>query len=264
MAKNAKHRTDTLELADYRRRNRILATAAAAALVIVIAKAGLHYLGWEPIGSSTLYATIITGGFFVLGFILSATISDYKEAEKLPAEFSAIIENMYEDVQSIHANYAGIDAKGFSRQLAKIMETMKEDLVTVSREAHHEVHKLSAYFADMERTKVPPNFIAKLKAEQGQLIRMLFRAYYIQTIQFIPSAIILAKVIVVVIIGLLLLTNIEPPSASLWLSGVITFIFIYIIRLIKTISVPFHPSGTTQDDVSLFLIDRAINHLKKH
>lgn len=242
----------------------IFTFALILSLFIVVVKFALHALGWEVIGSSSLYATIITGGFFVLGFTLSATIADYKEAEKFPAEFSAIVENIYEDVQSIAINYPNFEVKGFYKQLKVIMETIKEDLVTVSRDAHHEVHELSPYFAAMEKAKVPPNFIAKLKTEQGQLIRMLFRAYYIQTIQFIPSAIVLARVIVVTIIGLLLFTNIEPPSASLWLTGVITFILIYLMRLIKTISVPFHPSGTTQDDVSLFLIDRAIDHLKRH
>lgn len=55
----------------------------------------VHLLGWEMLVLSPLHATAVAGGFFILGFILSATIADYKESERLPAEFTAIVENMY-------------------------------------------------------------------------------------------------------------------------------------------------------------------------
>ena len=75
---------------DYRKRSTILIYALAAGTVVVALKALLEYLNWEPIGYSSLYSTIITGGFFVIGFILSATIADYKESERFPSDFAAI------------------------------------------------------------------------------------------------------------------------------------------------------------------------------
>jgi len=248
-------------IASFWQRNKIWRYATGSTVFIVAVKTALHILNWEVIGSSTLYATIISGGFFVLGFILSAIVADYKEADKIPSDFSAIVENMYEDALSIHANYPDFDLAGFHGQLRKILQSLKDDLITVHRGTRRAVHDLSGYFAQMESSSVPPNFIAKLKVEQGQLIRMLFRAYHIQTIQFMPSALILARSIVMLIVGLLLLTNIEPPSASIWLTGAISFILIYIIRLIAIISVPFQKGDTTQDDVSLHPIDNAIEHI---
>lgn len=245
------------------RRWKILFFSLLASAVIVIAKAIFHWFGWDLIGYSPLYATIITGGFFVLGFILSATIADYKEAEKLPAEFSAIIENMYEDGLGISVNYKAFKIDKYQKQLLKILKTLRGDIIHVTRETHHEVHQLNERFTAMERAKVPPNFITKLKQEQGQLIKLLFRTYYIQTIQFIPSAIVLARAITASVIVLLLFSRIEPASASLWLTAVISFVFIYLNKLIQIISVPFQPEGSTQDDVSLFLIDRAIAHLEE-
>jgi len=248
---------------DYRKRSKILIVSAVVASGVVALKGLLEILNFEPLGYTSLYSTIITGGFFVLGFILSATIADYKESEKFPSEFSAIVENMYEDALGISANYPEFDINSFREALIDIMKSAKRDLVDVNRTARHEVHELSDYFAQMEKAGVPPNFITKLKQEQGQLIRMLFRVYYIQSISFIPSAFLLARMIVLSIIGLLLLTNLEPTTASLGLSGIITFLTVYVLRLIKTISTPFHRRGTTKDDVSLYLIDRAVDHMER-
>lgn len=246
-----------------KKRLRMFAFSLVVTAIVVLVKFGLHELRWEPVAFNSLYTAIFTGSFFVLGFILSATMNDYKESERLPSEFSAIIENMYEDAIAIHMNYPEFDLDGFSDQLKRILASMKEDLVSVNRESHNEVHGLSAFFAQMEKQGVPPNFITKLKQEQGQLIRFLFRAYYIQSIQFIPSSMVLAYGILANAVGLLMLTDFERLSSSIWIIGGITFIMVYVIKLIRTIRTPFHRSGATQDDVSMFLIDRAIGHIDK-
>ena len=114
----------------------------------------------------------------------------------------------------------------------------------------------------MEKAGVPANFIVKLKQQQAQLLRSLFRVNYIQKIKFIPSAFILARSIVVLIIVVLLLTNIDPFYGGLALTGTISFILLYMIILIQTISTPFHAKGKTQDDVSLFLLRETTTHLR--
>jgi hypothetical protein len=115
----------------------------------------------------------------------------------------------------------------------------------------------------MEKADVPANFIVKLKQQQALLVRNLFRVNYIQRITFLPSAIILAWSIVVLAIGLLLLTEIEPFVGGMVLSGVITFILVYVLLLIRIIGTPFHSEGKTKDDVSLFLLERTIDHLRR-
>ena len=115
----------------------------------------------------------------------------------------------------------------------------------------------------MEQGGVPPNFIVKLKQQQTALLRARHRVNYIQRIKFIPSATILMRSIVVALIGLLVVTNIEPFFGGLLIAGLITFILVYMVVLIRVISTPFHKAGKTQDDVSLFLITDAVEYLKK-
>ncbi len=239
----------------------IISLCAAASLIAV--KYGLHELDWEVIAQGSLHNSVVAGAFFVIGFLLSATITDYKESERIPSEFASIMENMYEDAASTHAAYPKFNLDTFRDQLIKIGDSFKKDVRNKTHEARHEVHILNVSFSEMETGGVPPNFIVKLKQQQAQLTRSLFRVNYIQNIKFVPSATILARSIVALTSILLLFTEIEPFVGGMIVTATISFILLYIILLIQIISTPFHAAGKTQDDISLFLISEAMTYLEK-
>jgi len=231
--------------------------------VVVGIKFALHKLEWEIIVLGSLHTSMVAGAIFVIGFLLSTTMADYKESERIPADFSANIENMYEDAVSIHANYKKFNLKAFQNQLQQVAASFASDVRHKTNKSQLQIHKLSEHFAAMEKADVPPNFIVKFKQQQALLTKHLLRVNYIQRIIFIPSATILAWSIVVVTIGLLTFTEIEPFYGGMILVAGITFILVYILQLIHVIRTPFHTAGKTQDDVSLFLIDQTVEHLKK-
>ncbi len=241
---------------------RIFWIALFAAALVVGVKYILHHLGWEPIEQSSMHNSVISSVIFVLGFLLSATITDYKESERIPAEFAALLEDMYDDAAAIHASYPVFDLDGFRKQLRKVALGFSEDARRKSYDARRDIRGLIPFFASMEKGKVPPNFIVKLKQQQTILLRHRHRVNYIQRIKFIPSATLLARSIVIALIGMLMVTNIEPFFASLMVVGLITFILVYMIILIRVIGKPFHKAGRTMDDVSLFLIEDAADYLK--
>lgn len=241
---------------------RIFIITICITAAIVGCKYLLHMSGLELIVLGSLHGSAISGVIFVIGFILSATISDYKEAERIPAEIAAAIEDMNEDVISIHANYPKFDLAGYQNQLQKVASSLAGDLrSSKNHTAKDELYALGALHASMEKSGVPANFIVKLKQQQAGLVRHLFRVNYIQKITFIPSATILAYSIVALTVILLLLTEVEPFVGGVILTGVITFILVYVLQMIEVIKTPFHGEGRTRDDVSLFLIDRTIQHI---
>jgi len=120
-------------------------------------------------------------------------------------------------------------------------------------------HRTSA--PNNQKGDVPANFIVKLKQQQLVLLKHRKRVTYIQRIKFIPSATILLRSIVFFVLGLLILTNVDPFYGSLAIIGIISFVFIYMMILIEVTSIPFHASGKTRDDVSLFLVDSAAEYL---
>jgi len=240
---------------------RIFFIAACAAAIVITVKYVLHALNLEIIEQSSLHNSAASGVFFVLGFILSATIADYKESEKIPAAMSSTIDNFYDDAKTIHESYPKFDIEGMRQQLHDIAQSFGSDVRNKSHGTREYINGLSPYFNQMEKAGVPANFIVKLKQQQGQLLGHVARVTYIQRINFIPSASILAKSIVALLILMLLFTNVDPFYGSLAIVGLISFILVYMLILIKTIGTPFHAEGKTRDDVSLFLVSDTMRRL---
>lgn len=222
----------------------------------------MHAWGFEFIEQTSLHNSVISSVIFVLGFVLSATIADYKESERIPAEFASTIEDMYNDAKQTHKTYPKFDLDNFRHNLIDVLQSFRDGTRVDRHKARREIAELQACFADMERAGVPPNYVVKLKSQQSQLLRSLFRVNYIQRIQFIPSAFFLIKALTALIIGLLLFTNIDPFYGGLCIVGAITFIMMYMQILIHHVSVPFRAQGYSRDDVSLFLLREARQFLE--
>lgn len=241
---------------------RIFLWAFAAAVLTLPIKYVLNHFGLEFIEQTSLHNSVISSVIFVLGFVLSATITDYKESERIPAEFAANIEDMYNDAKETHKAYPKFDLDHFRQSLIDVLKVFREGTRVNRRGARREIAELQVCFADMEQAGVPPNFVTKLKTQQTQLMRNMFRVNYIQKIQFIPSAFRLIKAISIMAVGLLMFTNIDPFYGGLFIVGAITFILVYMIILIHHIAIPFHARGTSKDDVSLFLLREAKSYLE--
>lgn len=244
------------------RLNQIFIIALLSALVVVVGKYFVHTLGWELVEQSSLHNGVLSSATFVIGFLLAATIADYKESERIPAEFAANIEDMYEDAKVVHERYPDFDLAGYRDQLEKIARKFNSIVRNASRGVSQQIRALNPYFAQMEKAGVPPNFVVKLKQQQVLLLRHRKRVTYIQRINFIPSATLLSRSIVAMVILLLMVTNIDPFYGGLAIIGSISFVLIYMMILISVISVPFHESGKTRDDVSMFLIEDTANYLR--
>lgn len=251
-----------MKLSRYLIRYKIFLLAVLAALVAMPIKYAMHYFGLEFIAQTSLHNSVISSAIFVLGFVLSATIADYKESERIPADFAGNVEDMYNDAKQTHLAYPKFDLEHFRSSLIDVLKMFREGTRVNRRGARREIAELQECFADMERAGVPPNFVTKLKTQQTQLMRNIFRVNYIQKIQFIPSAFRLIKTIAVMAIGLLLFTDIDPFYGGIFIVGAITFIFVYMIVLIHHIATPFHNSGKSQDDVSLFLLREVRTYLE--
>lgn len=243
---------------------KILLQTVVIVILLVATKLFLHKLALEFITFSPLHASLVAGGIFILSIFMGGVMADYKEAERLPSEFTAIIDNMSDDATSIKSNYPEFNLNAFKKSLISTLETFRDDVTSNKRKAYQEIHEISDALVQMEKAKVPPNFIAKLKQEQGLLVKILLRVYYIQKIKFIPSGYYLVVTTSISVIGILLFTDTQPFNPSLVALSLIAFIFIYLVKLIGVISTPFRPKGSGHDDVSLFLVEEAIEHLKSH
>ena len=246
------------------KRGRVAIETALIVLGLVLVKLVLEALSLEFIDLSPLYTSIVAGGIFVIGLIVAGTLADYKESEKMPAEIAAALENIREDCQSIHQTKQEFDLPRLRKSLAAVVAALRADLADpASRTCLDAINDLSDAFLELERLEVPPNYIVRLRTEQGAIRRNVLRIYHIQRIDFLPSAYLLIQTIVILIIAALEFTKIDPIYESVVILAFISYFFIYLLRLLRIIDRPFRVDERTMDDVSLFLLNEFAKKLAK-
>jgi hypothetical protein len=234
---------------------RLALDAIIALVALGAAKAATHALGLEPLELNSLFTSVIGGAVFVFGLILAGTLADYKEAERIPAEVAAVTASIAEDGRYCAEQFPAFDDTALRSRLRALLAAFRADLGQPGeRTALAALGELTPIFLEMERAGLAATYVSRLKGEQAALRRTLMRVYYIQKIDFLPSAHNFVRSLVVLILALLLFTAIEPAALGVALVGFIGYLFTYILRLLKTLDTPFRVHERTHDDVSLFLV----------
>lgn len=216
-------------------------------------------MGLEFLAVNTLFSSAIGGAVFIVGFLLAGIITDYKEAEKVPAELRASLENIVGEGRVFKLTKNEFDEK---KMRVGALDVIRNFLRGLSHEGNHSdlkpclrsIDSLSDSFLEMEKLGMPPNYVTRLKTEQGNLRRIVLRVYHMQRTQFIPSAHFLAVSLVGLVILLMLFIKSEGTPESTVIFAVISYLFLYVARLIQIIEKPFREGHQSQDDVSLFLL----------
>jgi hypothetical protein len=231
----------------------------AVVIFLSILKAGVHWFSLEFLTLNTLLTSGIAGAIFILGFLLSSVLADYKEAERIPSELRVALEAIHSDVTSFARSNAKVDLERCRLTLKNIVHSLRLGL---GHEGNHsnlnpvldEIDSLSVFFADLDQLEVPANYIVRLRTAQDSLRRGVLRIYHIQKVQFVPSVHVLVQTLVVSIILLLLFLKTEGSPESALMFGFICYLFVYALYLIQLLEQPFLKGHNTFDDVSLFLL----------
>jgi hypothetical protein len=244
-------------------RYRLLIETALIMAAIVGAKFAVEMAGLEFITPSLLYTSIIAGGVFILSVILSGLISDFKESEKLPMEIATAAENIYDDALAIEMSRPELDLEKLRRLLVEALESTLTEVRTGNPEqALKAINALSECFFEMEKLGVIANYIVRLRQEQSAMKKAVLRIHHIQRIQFLPSAHIFAQTTVYLIVGLLVFTRLEPQRDGLILIAFVTYLFVFLIKLIRLIETPFEAGRKSSDEISLMLLRETMQRLE--
>src|SRR6478672_7300460 len=74
----------------------MISTLPYVVVVLAIKMGAERILGFNGVLEFRDIALVLTGGVFLIGFMLSGTLTDYKEAEKIPAELACTMETIEE------------------------------------------------------------------------------------------------------------------------------------------------------------------------
>ncbi len=224
-------------------------------LGVVLVKFVLHRFGWEAINLNPVFPGLLAATVFLLGFLISGVLTDYKESEKLPGEIAASLEAVAGEAGIIWRNKKAPEAMACVAHVEQLSGAVLEWLrgKAAFDNLMDQVTELDRHLAAVE-SLAPPPFIVRMKQEQSSLRRFIIRINVIRETSFIGTGYAIAEIISVLLILAFTLAAIEPFGESLFIVGLITFLLTYMLALIMDLDNPFdyRADGTAEgDEVSL-------------
>lgn len=227
-------------------------------LAAVAAKLIVHHCQFEFLSLSPLFTALISANVFLVGFLITGVLSDYKESEKLPGELASSIETVTDEFLIISKNKKAKEAKECLDYCVDFLDSIlgwfQKKVKTNSL-----MDKITGFndcFVKIE-TLTQPNFIARLKSEQHFIRKTMTRIHSIRETNFSEAAYAIAEIITILLITGFVFVKIIPYYESIFFLAFVSFILIYLLFLIRDLDNPFsyYEKESLAEEVSLYPLE---------
>lgn len=236
---------------------KLMLTTLPITIVVLLVKFFItHGLQYEGLVKFSDIGIVVTGGVFLIGFMLAGTIADYKESEKIPSELACAIETIEDTLLLGHSFKGGYDLSDVRKQLNEVTESIINWFKHggSEEEVFRRINSISNIALTLEKAGVGA-IAARISGEQHNLRKLFSRVNVIKKTNFLSTGYALLEVLILVIIALMLISKFENETISIIIISFLTQIFVYMIRLIRDVDQPFEysPTGTVRaSDIDLF------------
>lgn len=240
---------------------RLIANVLPYVAIVVGVKFVAHFLGLEVITLNAIFSALIGANVFLLGFLISGVLADYKESERLPGELASILLTIADEINFVATK--SVEPGFITDRLLAIRglgELIQRWLMRTSRTAEvmTAIDDLTNEFAQLER-HTPANYVARLKQEQNNLRKLVTRIHTIRETDFVFSGYFIASTSTLLLITGLVFVKIEPFYESMFFVGLVTYLLLFLLRLIRDLDNPFgYSDAASFEDVSTKPIDDAV------
>lgn len=225
---------------------RLMLTTLPATLFMLILKLGLfyglHFEGWVKFSEIGI---VVTGGIFLLGFMLAGVMTDYKESERMPSEIACALETLDDIITLAYEVKLNFDVKDLRSRLYSVTESIIQYFERKHGEdvVFQKISSITEIARVMETANVG-GIISRMSVEQYNLRKLFTRVTVIKRTNFLSTGYALLQVLSCIIFGLLLISKFDNIVVSGIIVCFITQIFVYMIRLIMDVDQPFEYSST--------------------
>lgn len=222
--------------------------------------------GLERIQVSQLFSAIVASTVFLLGFLLSGVLADFKESEKIPGELSTSFRSLVLEVQAIsvynpraqvgEAVAAVVDLG--EHMVDWLQEKIKlEYLLELYGHAHVQVVGAAAQLKGDAST-----LRGRLMQDLAVVLQKINRVQTIRDTTFVPLVYWMADIAAVLLFAGLVMAKSESLVESVFFLAVISFTVILLLRLIGDLDNPFGANDSdSAEDVSIELLRQTISRL---
>lgn len=203
---------------------------------------------------------VLTGGVFLTGVLLGGTMSDFKEAEKLPSELAITLETIEEIFVLASTGRPALSLPELQREVLTVADIIKSWLLRKSTtdDVFAALTHVNVVIRKLEQGGAGP-YASRAVPQLLMLRKGISRIDVIRRTGFLPAAYALLEVLLAMILILLLAAQFKAPIAEFILVPTVTLVNVYMLRLIKDIDDPFdyaadgaHRGGA---EVDLFPLD---------
>jgi hypothetical protein len=242
----------------------IFIKSISLALLVIGIKFCIHSYGLEFLAINNLFSGIIAANVFLMGFLLSGVLADYKESEKIPGEIASSINIIFSELLYLHDDKnitKSRDSLLYCEQLTNsIMNWFQRKERTTNLIA--KTRYLNSLFAQYEN-EMQANYVVRLKNEMSNLSKSIIRVDTIRDTNFISTGYQIAISVTFLMCFGLIFSEIDPFYESLFFVGVISFLMIFLILLIHDLDNPFaFNKKLSAENVSLFPIKRILAEIE--
>jgi hypothetical protein len=212
--------------------------------VIFVLKLVFHKYGLEVISLNALFTSLIAATTFLIGFLISGVISDYRESERLPGDMAASLETIYDEAYILDKNKGNKATKEFITIYEDFLKSINDWFYRKERTKSllDRLHQMNDNFAELENM-MQATFLSRMKNEQSNLRKMIIRIDNIRDLSFIQSAYAIVETLAFFVVVGLLILKVEPFYESVFFTMLVSFLVVYMILLIKDLDNPFDYSG---------------------
>jgi hypothetical protein len=234
-------------------------------VIIVIFKYLAHFYDVEFLSLNALFTALISSNIFLIGFLLSGTLSDFKESERLPAELASSIQAIADEAYITYKN-----------KNSKVSFELLEDLVNLNQsilkwfykkerteEIYNQIFLLNDKFLLLE-TETQANFIVRMKNEQSNIRKIIKRIHTIRETSFLGTGYAIAELITFMLVVGLIFVNLNPFYESMFFVSFVSFVMIYMIYFIRDLDNPFsyYDEYSLVDEVPLKPLTDSLDRIK--
>ena len=204
---------------------------------------GKHFSGVMDFGA---IAPILTAGVFLIGLMLSGTMTDYKESEKIPAELACTLESMSETIDWAAANKPAIPAA----DLQKLVMGVTEDLLgwlgrrRTQADLFATLETMNSAVRELDKAGATAH-ASRLLGELSALRKQVTRMGVISRTGFLASGYALLDTLVSAVLFLLVICSFKQYFGIVGkyvIIGFVSLTYVYMWRLIRDLDDPFEYS----------------------
>jgi hypothetical protein len=244
----------------FRGNRRLLIAAIPYAAAIVVLKMLIDSTSWDELQLSPLLTAAVSAEVFIVGFMLAGTTSDFKEAERLPGEVAASLETMADECLITWQDIRLAEARGCVEQLVEVGRSIRGWLLADKGldDVMADLRKLNEPFLLMA-PRIQAGFTTRLKGEQHNVRRVVLRMDTMRRTSYVSAGYLLAEVTALILFIVMLCTDLGDRVATLALVGLISYLLVYLVSLIRDLDNPFeyHNGQPGAADVDLGVLERS-------